>query len=422
MALTQEDIRIASRELDRVPRKHNREIQALLNVEERTRTSLFPWKGQFSPQLVQFLLTAHASSHDRVLDPFCGSGTVLAECAAKGLPCTGFDINPGAFLFSAMHGFCNLSQAERNEAIGEAQNALRSFTMDGLFAPPAEVVISVYDRVRELRGPSLLLASAALMIAAGDEKALPLGRLSRALSTVCDTVIGMPFASARISASPCDSRYSNLPKESKDLVITSPPYINVFNYHQNYRPVLESLGWVPLRSATAEIGANRKHRQNRFRTVVQYGIDMALSLREMQRTLVSGGRIVMIVGRSSVVRRVSYPNARMLALIAGAGLGLTLEESQERKFMNRYGEIIYEDILVIRPRSLLECEDVVTSVGRSIGAWALEQSLIYAEAEVKSEIISALNIACEIKGSPRTEVVAPEHFFHFINANEVARS
>lgn len=36
--------------------------QGRLNIKNKVRTHLFPWTGQFSPQLVEGLLTAHAPS------------------------------------------------------------------------------------------------------------------------------------------------------------------------------------------------------------------------------------------------------------------------------------------------------------------------------------------------------------------------
>ncbi len=55
-----------------------------------------------------------------------------------------------------------------------------------------------------------------------------------------------------------------------DFVITSPPYINVFNYHQNYRQSAEILGWDLLKIAKSEIGSNRANRGNRFYTIIQF--------------------------------------------------------------------------------------------------------------------------------------------------------
>lgn len=53
--------------------------QALLDIEEKTRSNLFAWRGQFSPQLIEILLSAYCPPDSVVLDPFAGSGTVLFE-------------------------------------------------------------------------------------------------------------------------------------------------------------------------------------------------------------------------------------------------------------------------------------------------------------------------------------------------------
>ncbi|HHQ6001907.1 TPA: DNA methyltransferase, partial [Morganella morganii] len=91
-----------------------------------------------------------------------------------------------------------------------------------------------------------------------------------------------------------DARFTSLPDKSIDAVITSPPYINVFNYHQNYRPAIELLNWKPLDAAKSEIGANRKFRQNRFLTVVQYAIDMGMTLNELVRITRDNAKIIMV--------------------------------------------------------------------------------------------------------------------------------
>lgn len=55
-----------------------------------------------------------------------------------------------------------------------------------------------------------------------------------------------------------DGRFPN-PAIPFGLVLTSPPYINVYNYHQQYRASAEALGWDLLEVAKTEIGSNRKH-------------------------------------------------------------------------------------------------------------------------------------------------------------------
>ena len=67
--------------------------QGNLDIAERVRTNPFPWTGQFSPQLVERLLTAYAPRNGIVLDPFVGSGTSLVEAARLDLPACGGDLN-----------------------------------------------------------------------------------------------------------------------------------------------------------------------------------------------------------------------------------------------------------------------------------------------------------------------------------------
>ncbi len=62
---------------------------------------LHEYKGKFNPQVVRGLLNIlKVGVSDKVLDPFCGSGTSLVECAHKSISATGFDINPLAVYIS----------------------------------------------------------------------------------------------------------------------------------------------------------------------------------------------------------------------------------------------------------------------------------------------------------------------------------
>lgn len=136
-----------------------------------------------------------------------------------------------------------------------------------------------------------------------------------------------------------------LPDASVDIVLTSPPYINVFNYHQQYRASVEALGWDLLEVARSEIGSNRKHRSNRFLTVVQYCLDMTDVMMELKRVCKSGARLVVVVGRESNVRKTRFYNGQIVAALGARCVGLTPRIRQERVFKNKFGAMIHEDIL-----------------------------------------------------------------------------
>ena len=100
--------------------------QKLLNIEEKNRSNLFTWRGQFSPQLIECLLDAYCLDASTLLDPFAGSGTVLYEAAAAGLPVYGFEINPSAWSFSKIYEFANLSKDARNAPVKELRRQIEN--------------------------------------------------------------------------------------------------------------------------------------------------------------------------------------------------------------------------------------------------------------------------------------------------------
>jgi hypothetical protein len=62
---------------------------------------LHEYKGKFNPQVARALLNAaDLPKNALVLDPFCGSGTTLIECAHSGLRAMGADINPLATMIA----------------------------------------------------------------------------------------------------------------------------------------------------------------------------------------------------------------------------------------------------------------------------------------------------------------------------------
>lgn len=60
-----------------------------------------PYTAKFIPQIPRRLIKMYASNRgDKILDPFCGSGTTLVEAKLAGRPSLGVDINPLAVMIS----------------------------------------------------------------------------------------------------------------------------------------------------------------------------------------------------------------------------------------------------------------------------------------------------------------------------------
>lgn len=369
----------------------NRSVRSALDIKDRSRTSVLPWRGQFSPQLVEYLLEQIDGSV--VLDPFCGSGTVLYESAAVGKDAVGIDVNPAATILASLSKFCGLSSKQR---LGD----FSTLSEDVLRAMGSSKSSAVGLDLCEMM-PRSALNDCFLLHLFGDHKEVDRVKVERALRSFEQKLLGLPYSRSRIEVATGDSRSTALPRSSIDAVVTSPPYINVFNYHQNYRPVVEALGLSPLSAARAEIGANRKHRQNRFMTVIQYCIDMQAVFNELWAILRGGGIAIFVVGRSSKVRGVSFQNAALISAIAELCRLFNLRSKNERAFINRFGETIYEDVLVLEKIADSPHVDETCKLGREIGAQALLSAMGSADDAINEEIRDAYNRRDGIAGSPR---------------------
>lgn len=370
-----------------------------LDIVVKTRSNPIAWNGQFSPQLVNSLISAYAPAGATVLDPFAGSATVASESIALGHSFVGFEVNPAAYILGSLYALAQFDAVHRNDVLSRADAALAGLSGR---CTSNESAISL-ELVRLLdwthhRSSNIVMA-AVLMNAFRSSESASVDELRRARHRVRELVLGLPVADGLVSIRPGDARATGLPDGCCDLVVTSPPYINVFNYHQQYRPVVEAFGCRPLNAATSEIGANRKHRQNRFLTVIQYCLDIGASVAEMFRVCRRGGRVVMILGRESSVLGVPFRNGDLVSEVVRRAFGIELALRQERKFMNRFGQLIYEDVLHFSPAPV-EYEEIGKGAARVVALEALHGALSIVEEKSMSLLRSACLHGAQIQPSP----------------------
>lgn len=378
--------------------------QELLNIEDKVRSNCFAWRGQFSPQLIQYLLQAYCPASASVLDPFSGSGTVLHEAALVSLQAYGYEINPAAWIFSKVYEFANRSQVERNFAIEELRDVLETHFPIILFSdnilPTEDFEHSIEEASRAIRNETKTLLNALVILLDLENNPLTPLRIHGKFAGMVSLLRGLPYSKAPITAELRDARALPLDNDSVDFAITSPPYINVFNYHQNYRRSAEALGWDLLRVARSEIGANRGNRGNRFLTVIQYCLDMSMAIHEMHRVLSAEGRAVLIVGYESRVLGVPFYNANIILNIA-KDLGLfEVELRQERIFTNRFGKAIREDIVNLAKLSHRTKPEDLAQTARRIASDALKTGYREAAEKDRHLIEDAMSHVETMDGTP----------------------
>jgi hypothetical protein len=230
---------------------------------------------------------------------------------------------------------------------------------------------------------------------------LSVDKIHKVWSDLKQTILNLPFSEKALTVFHADARCVPLPNSSVNLVITSPPYINVFNYHQQYRASMEALNWDLLKIAKSEIGSNRKHRSNRFLTVIQYCLDITQSFQELTRICHPTARLIFVVGRESRVRGTPFGNGEIVVEIATRGLGFSLTMKQERVFQNRFGKDIYEDILHFSlPTDTDQENRNMLETSRQISKDILEAAYHLAPDEAKRDIESAIGHISKVCPSP----------------------
>ena len=367
--------------------------QSDLDIENRVRTNLFAWNGQFSPQFVEVLLNKYAEAGDTVIDPFLGSGTTIYECARKGLSAIGVELNASAYHISKIYELCNLSSAERFEIIDQ---------IDKMLADTPDIQVLAERAITDKNTPrcNVLMALIVLLDIYYNEPDHCF--VLKKWEKLKQTIMELPYSAQPISVLLGDSNSVAFSPDSIDLLITSPPYINVFNYHQKYRRSVELLGYKVLNIARGEIGSNRKNRGNRLLTVIQYCIDMAISLQTASQTCRQNARMIYVVGRESNVLGYSFCNSELIYRIGTEILGLNLINRQERVFKNRYGQMIFEDILHFANTkiSINLSEKVLIDAARKIAVDVLrEKQCNYPDSENVGYIQNAIDKATSVKKS-----------------------
>jgi SAM-dependent methyltransferase len=333
---------------------------------------------------------APAPGSTTILDPFCGSGTVLVEALVAGARAIGRDASPLAVRIARAKTW--LAGAEGMRALEETAAAIARETLvhvrartpaagarprDAEWFPPHVVhelvwlrngVAAVADAgVREkleLCLSSILVkvsrrasdtdervkertiapgAASRLFAGRAAELAAALGELARELAAGPGARAPAPDIAA------ADARALDLPDRSVDVIITSPPYPNTYDYLDLQRLRLRWLGLEPGALAEGEIGARRFFRDARA-GVQRWNADGRRWVAEAARVLKPGGYLVALMGDGMVGNTVLRAEEALAAWGRPAGMHLVAVARQRRpslEFRMRaaYGETARLEIL-----------------------------------------------------------------------------
>ncbi|WP_017306409.1 DNA methyltransferase [Spirulina subsalsa] len=374
--------------------------QEKLDIFHKNRSNLFAWRGQFSPQLIEVILEQYCLPDYIILDPFAGSGTVLLEAAKLQLSAYGFDINPAAFILSQTYQLIN--HPRKLDLIHILRELVdREFPYRIFQHEPVENLAQKLTTIRKKLDPETRKIFDTLVILLDVEKNSVTNELIQSKFTdLVNLIKNLPYSHHPIKVGLSDARSLPLPNDSIDFIITSPPYINVFNYHQNYRKSAELLEWDLLKIARSEIGSNRANRSNRFYTVVQYCLDMAETLREFSRVSKKNARLVLVIGHQSNVLGVPFYNADIIEKICLNANVFQKKLRQKREFKNKFGQVIREDIInFCNLKNSLDQQNL-KMIAREVALDILKSSLGWVSPQNINHLKAAIDKVQEIDNTP----------------------
>lgn len=384
---------------------------AKLNVCKKMRSNPFSWRGQFTPELIEYLLNVHAFPGFLVADPFSGSGTVLLESLERKLDVVGCEINPAAYAMSKFFEVGSSTSADKERLCSKLEQIILNLDVgtDQLiyqkekssnyrdayenFINFSKSVLQKYDSKYEL----VLILN--ILFKMENYRKLTISQAwSKAYSEICAFLHSLHESSSTVSAVLSDARNLHEHIDRKvDLIITSPPYINVFNYHQNHRIIMELLDFDILTVAHSEFGSNRKNRGNRFLTIIQYSLDMAQTLLSMRKSISNSGKIILIIGRESNVKKTPFYNGKIIEDICYKTNLFSISDTSERFFNNKFGITIYEDIFTLEPKNI---DNNTEKHARTVASFHLKDALKRVHQDSQIDLKKAIELVDSVSSSP----------------------
>jgi DNA modification methylase len=359
------------------------------------RHAVHPFPARMAPEIALELLKP-TKKPMRVLDPMMGSGTVVALARSNKHLGYGVDIDPLANLIASVwttavdarkvRGAANRiadhaivdsqHMATRNAYPDNADAATRKFirywfdsqTRRQLAALSRAIMTVKNENVRNV----LWCAFSRLIIAKRDGASLaldlahsrphryfskapikPLDKFLISVEFVLKNAIlkGFPANGPQARVRKGDARKLFIKKNSIDLVLTSPPYLNAIDYIRCSKFSLvwmghniEGLSGIRKRSIGTEVGRKLeddkeitaivkelriKNLSARYRAIVAgYIDDMRSAIREVSRVLVPGGSAVYVIGENTITG-IYVRNAKILISLARRS-GLRLKSETRR--------------------------------------------------------------------------------------------
>lgn len=293
--------------------KHKIKFEVLDSVNNpKSIHGIYPYRGKISAldaaQIIKQLPKSAA-----LLDPFCGSGTIVYEAQKFGLNAIGFDMNPLAIDLSRGKTSTNLKKEEIIEQCEEIINRAKELTDDNVPSMPLDALKSFHiETSKEIMRVSTLINEMCDYVKSAYYGSIALtargcNQYKWTSSTVGKNIepknyinfyekfiqkykkhmyLNYDCPDAKIFHADARSLSEYIPKNSIDVVFTSPPYFNALDYTAYYGKLIYDIHQV-----------NRLEiKEHLIQKVNDYYENMQKVLSEIEKVTNDDAIIIFVVG------------------------------------------------------------------------------------------------------------------------------
>jgi SAM-dependent methyltransferase len=358
------------------------DVEGSLEAEAATRAHVHgfhSYPARMHPVTARRLVEAFSRPGDRVLDPFCGSGTALVEARLAGRAALGVDANPLAVrlarlkvrgttedergrLVAAAREVAAVADQRRKARAGASRryapedaalfdphvllelDGLRVGLDRGFGEPPSvdwlgedaprgdlELVLSAILTKVSRRSSDTTAQDLPRRIAAGYPARLFVRKAEELARRLAEAAPALALAPPAVVEEGDARALRGIPSGSIDLVITSPPYPGVYDYLAHHEARLRWLRLPRSRFDEAEIGARRRlDALGAAEGRARWQADLTAVLIALARVLRPGAPAVLLLGDGVIAGAPVHALDGVRAAAPAAGLEVRATASQER--------------------------------------------------------------------------------------------
>lgn len=334
-------------------------LESVLNATNTTYLThnIHPYPAKFIPQIPDFMIDEFSNEGDLIMDPFCGSGTTLVESRIHKRKSIGIDINPIASLVSKVKTTPISKNAfgivdDMMDKIYEKYNKSKYSNMelhefynrDHWFEKIVRNEIAlILGEMKNIKNKKInefckvMLSSIGVIISNQDsdtryaaiKKKNYKKKTLKLFSTKTEKSKNKILDFSKYVDSSLNSHVYNadarnlhmLKKNDVDLIITSPPYPNVYDYYLYHKQRMNLLKLDPETAKNNEIGSRLRYSSLKW-GIDTFHNDMAECFNEMHRVLKPNHHTIVVIGDSVIAGKLI--NGKDIIVKVGKSKGFNL--------------------------------------------------------------------------------------------------